>query len=117
MLAEGLLCCCLTAGCSQVRSIPIRKDDEVRVLRGDFKGKEGKVVACYRKKYVIHVERCTRDKANGQTIHMGINASNCEITKIKMDKCRKAILDRKNRNKIAATKAGTAHHDNMAGVD
>ncbi len=103
----------------QVRSIPVRKDDEVRVLRGDFKGKEGKVVTVYRKKYVIHVERCTRDKANGQTIHVGINSSNCEITKIKMDKCRKAILDRKNRLKIGQNKGDVASslHDNMAGVD
>ncbi len=60
--------------------MPIRKDDEVRVLRGEFKGKEGKIVQVYRKKYVIHVERCTRDKANGQTIHVGIDASNVEIT-------------------------------------
>ncbi|RYH04918.1 50S ribosomal protein L24 [archaeon] len=97
----------------------MRKDDEVRVLRGSFKGKEGKVVTVYRKKYVIHVERCTRDKANGQTIHVGIDASNVEITKIKMDKCRKAILDRKNRLKIAQSKGapGSSLHDNLAGVD
>lgn len=79
-------------------------EDEVRVLRGTFKGKEGKVVQCYRKKYVIHVERCTRDKANGQTIHVGIDASNVEITKLKMDKSRKNILDRKNRVKIGQSK-------------
>jgi len=104
---------------SQVRSIPVRKDDEVRVIRGDFKGKEGKVVQVYRKKYVIHVERCTRDKANGQTIHVGIDASNCEVTKVKMDKCRKAILDRKNRVKIGQSKGDVTSslHDNMAGVD
>jgi len=87
-----------------VRSLPLRKDDEVRVLRGGFKGKEGKIVQCYRKKYVVHVERCTRDKANGQTIHVGIDASNVEITKVKMDKSRKAILDRKNRAKIGQSK-------------
>jgi large subunit ribosomal protein L26e len=87
-----------------VRSLPVRVEDEVRVLRGGFKGKEGKVVQCYRKKYVIHVERCTRDKANGQTINVGIDASNVEITKIKMDKSRKNILDRKNRVKIGQSK-------------
>mmetsp|Transcript_7236 Transcript_7236/g.14340 ORF Transcript_7236/g.14340 Transcript_7236/m.14340 type:complete len:139 (-) Transcript_7236:106-522(-) len=88
-----------------VRSLPLRKDDEVRVLRGKFKGKEGKVVQCYRKKYVVHVERCTTDKNNGQTVHVGIDASNCEITKIKMDKSRKNILDRKNRTKIGQNKS------------
>lgn len=57
----------------QVRSISVRKDDEVRVLRGKFKSTEGKAVACYRKKYVIHMEKCTRDKANGPTVHVEID--------------------------------------------
>lgn len=79
-----------------VRSMPIRKYDEVRIVRGQFKG-EGKVITCYRKKYVIHVERITREKANQMPVPVGIHPSNCVITKLKMDKDRKAILDRKNR--------------------
>ena len=65
------------------------------------------------------VERCARDKANGQTIHVGIDASNVEITKLKMDKGRKAILDRQNRQKIGQSKGDVTSslHDNMAGVD
>ena len=51
-----------------VRSMPVRKDDEVTVVRGTFKGREGKVVQVWRKKYVIHVERITREKANGATV-------------------------------------------------
>jgi hypothetical protein len=51
---------------SQVRSVPIRKDDEVQVVRGTFKGREGKVVTVYRRKWVIHVERITREKVNGK---------------------------------------------------
>jgi ribosomal protein uL24 len=50
---------------AQVRSLPIRKDDEVMVVRGGFKNREGKVTAVYRKKYVIHIDRITREKANG----------------------------------------------------
>ena len=50
------------------RSIPVRKEDEVRIVRGSFKGKEGKVVQVYRKKWVIHVDKVTRDKANGTFI-------------------------------------------------
>ncbi len=49
-----------------VRAVPIRKDDEVKVVRGDFKGREGKVLAVYRKKFVVHIERVTQDKANGE---------------------------------------------------
>lgn len=48
-----------------VRAVPIRKDDVVTVVRGTFKKREGKVITCFRKKYVIHIERLTREKANG----------------------------------------------------
>jgi ribosomal protein uL24 len=98
-----------------VRSLPLRKDDEVLVTRGTFKRREGKIIAVYRKKYVIHVERCVREKTNGQSIPVGISASNVVITKIKMDKSRKAILDRKNRE--SENKKGEIKVDNMAGVD
>lgn len=46
--------------------MPIRRDDEVTVVRGTYKGREGKVVQVYRKKWVIHVERITREKVNGE---------------------------------------------------
>ena len=49
----------------KVRSMPIRKDDQVTVVRGSFKNREGKVIQVYRRKYVIHIERVTRDKSNG----------------------------------------------------
>merc|ERR1711972_214147 len=78
-----------------VRSVPIRRDDEVMVFRGHYKDREGKVTCCYRKKWKIHIERVTRDKANGQTVPVGIHPSNVIITKLKLDKDRKALLDRK----------------------
>ncbi len=85
-----------------VRSLPIRRDDEVIICRGHFHDREGKVTQVYRKKWRIHIERVTRDKANGQTVNVGIHPSKVMITKIKLDKDRKALLDRKNR----ATKKG-----------
>merc|ERR1719399_837209 len=85
-----------------VRSMPIRKDDEVTVVRGLYKNREGKVTQCYRKKFVIHIERITHEKANGATVQVGLNASKVVITKLKLDKDRKAILE--NRNKAGANK-------------
>jgi len=100
-----------------VRSIPIRKDDEVTVVRGLYKNREGKVTSCYRKKFVIHIERITREKANGATVPVGIDTSKVVITKLKLDKDRKAILERKNRS-AAADKGKFKESDvNMAGVD
>jgi large subunit ribosomal protein L26e len=82
------------------RSIPIRKDDEVQVVRGHHKGQQvGKVVQVYRKKFVIHIERIQREKVNGATVHVGIHPSKVVIVKLKMDKDRKAILERKARSR------------------
>uniref|UniRef100_A0A7S2V566 KOW domain-containing protein n=1 Tax=Fibrocapsa japonica TaxID=94617 RepID=A0A7S2V566_9STRA len=102
-----------------VRSMPIRKDDEVQVTRGYFKNREGKVVQCYRKKYVVHVERCTKEKTNGAQVHVGIAPSNVVITKLKLDKNRKAILERKDRAKGAEKGKGkyTETDVNMGNVD
>lgn len=87
-----------------VRSMPIRRDDEVLIARGKFKGRDAKVVACYRKKYVIHLERITRNKANGDSKPIGIHPSNVIITKLKLDKDREALLSRKKRSKAGEGK-------------
>lgn len=93
----------------QVRSIPIRKDDEVTIVRGSNKGREGKVTSVYRLKYVIHVERVTRDKASGQSVPLGLHPSNVVITKLKLDKDREAILARSKRGReLSATTKVTA---------
>ena len=86
-----------------VKHMPIRKDDVVTIVRGGNKdlGVEGKVICCYRKKFVIHIERVTTERANGATVQIGIHPSNVVITKLKLDKSRKEILDRKNSEKTA----------------
>merc|ERR1712206_23954 len=89
-----------------VKSMPIRKDDEVIVVRGINRGREGKVIQVYRKKYVIHIERVTREKSNGSTVNVGIHPSNVSITKLKLDKDRRAILDRKDTTKELAKGKG-----------
>ena len=81
----------------QVRAVPIRKDDEVSVVRGSFKGRDGKVTTVYRRRWVIHVERVVRDKANGASVPAGLDPSKVVITKLKMDKDRKALLERKGK--------------------
>ena len=95
----------------KVRSLPVRKDDDVRVKRGGHKGRDGKVVACYRKKWVIHIDKITREKANGATVQIGVNASNVEITKIKLDKDRKALLERKGKSKSKGDKGKVTQSD------
>lgn len=53
-----------------------RKEDEVHVMRGKYKGAEGKILKVYRKKYMVYVDRITREKANGTKVTVGIHPSN-----------------------------------------
>ncbi|VFV26499.1 ribosomal protein l26 [Lynx pardinus] len=87
-----------------VRSTGIRKDDEVHVVRGHYRGQQiGKVVQVYRKKYVIYTERVQREKANGTTGHVGIHPSKAVITTPRLDKGRKKILERKAKSRQVLT--------------
>jgi large subunit ribosomal protein L26e len=76
------------------RSIPLRKNDEVMITRGSNKGREGKVTSVYRLKYVVHIERVSREKSNGQSVPIGIAPSKVIITKLHLDKDRENILER-----------------------
>ncbi|KAK9374816.1 60S ribosomal protein uL24 [Lipomyces chichibuensis] len=79
----------------KVRSVPIRKDDEISVVRGSYKGKEGKVTQVYRLKYIIQVEKLTKDKVDGSSVPVSVHPSKVVITKLKLDKDREDLLARK----------------------
>ena len=50
-----------------VRNLPIVRSDEVKILKGKAKGKSGKVVQVYRKRWCIYVDKVQREKQNGIT--------------------------------------------------
>ncbi|VDL91493.1 unnamed protein product [Schistocephalus solidus] len=86
----------------KVRSMPIRKGDEVQIVRGERKeANSAKVIKVYRKKFVIHVERVQCRKSNGAYVPIGIHPSNVVICKLKLGKDRKDILERKAAAKLA----------------
>merc|ERR1711926_6777 len=98
-----------------VRSMPVRKDDEVIVTRGPFKSAQaGKVTSVYRKKWVLHIERIQREKVNGAAVNVGIHPSKVEIVRLKMDKDRKKILDRKNKTKLQERAKGKHTEEDVA---
>ena len=53
---------------------------------------------------VLHIERLTREKSNGQSVPLGVAASKVVITKLKLDKDREKILERKGRGRELAKK-------------
>ncbi|KAL5052735.1 hypothetical protein RYX36_033417 [Vicia faba] len=87
----------------------VRKDDEVQVVRGTFKGREGKVFQVYRRKWMIHIEHITCEKVNGSTVNVGVNPSKIVMTKLRLDKDQKLLLDRKAKGCAAADKVEDLH--------
>ena len=66
-----------------IRSVPIRKDDEVVIMRGTNRGHKGKVIQVFRKKWAIHIDKLTKNKANGAPYQLPIHPSNVAVTKLR----------------------------------
>jgi large subunit ribosomal protein L24 len=79
------------------KTLPVRKGDTVRILRGDNKGFEGKVSRVDLKAYRIYMEGLTREKVDGTNIFIAVHPSKVQIRKLNLDdKYRKeTILGRK----------------------
>ena len=77
------------------RSMPVRKGDKVKILRGRHTGHEGKVTQVSLKKLKIEVEGCVYPKADGTSIPRPLDPSNVIITHLDMsDKKRKEMVER-----------------------
>lgn len=98
----------------KVRSIPVRKNDEVMIVRGQFKNRDGKVNSVYRKKFVIHVERIQREKNNGANVYLGVAPSNCVITKLDMTNDRQKRLENRKADKEGAKDKGKYNADDVS---
>ena len=79
-----------------VKSLPVRKGDTVRVMRGDRKGFEGKISRIDLKNYRLYVEGLTREKVDGTTIFVSLHPSKVMIKNLNLDdKWRKEAIERK----------------------
>ena len=79
--------------------MPIRRDDEVTIVRGGSKDNKGKVAQVYRKRWCIYVEKLVKLRANGATVRVPIHPSNVVITKLKMTPDRENLMRRKAEGK------------------
>ncbi len=67
-----------------VKSIPLRTGDTVKVLRGDYRDKEGKVASINLKKVTITVDGVSVTKADGTEVPRPVQPSNVMITKLEL---------------------------------
>eukprot|EP01016_Furgasonia_blochmanni_P001096 TRINITY_DN1039_c0_g1_i1.p1 TRINITY_DN1039_c0_g1~~TRINITY_DN1039_c0_g1_i1.p1 ORF type:complete len:180 (+),score=57.35 TRINITY_DN1039_c0_g1_i1:162-701(+) len=95
-----------------VRAVPVRKDDEVIIVRGTYKGHKGKVTQVYRRRWCIYVEKLSKTKANGAPFQIPIHPSKVFITKLKTNRDRTDLLKRK-----AARVTGKGKGEKYTGKD
>ena len=63
-------------------SMPIRKGDTVKIVRGQFKKSSGKITQVFRRKYRVFVENATLSKKDGSKVFYPIHASNLMILEL-----------------------------------
>ena len=86
----------------KIRSLPIKRGDEVKILKGKSKGKSGKVVQVYRKREVIYVDKVNREKQNGQSVFLPIRPCHCIIEKLLINKDRTKTIEKRAEIKAKA---------------
>lgn len=78
------------------RSLPVRKGDEVKVLVGTYKGRNGKIARVDLKSLKVFIEEIKIRKVSGQEVQVAIEPSNIIITKLNLDdKKRRKFVKRK----------------------
>ncbi len=80
------------------RSITVRVGDEVRVLRGDFKGMEGEVTEIDTDSKRLTVEGVETATADETEVSSPVHPSNVEITDLEDDDMRDKIIERRSEN-------------------
>ena len=77
------------------RNIPLRKGDEIKIVRGQFKGKKGKIESIDFKKLKVFIENIQFTKNDGTKAFYPLHPSNLIITNLNLtDKKRRQISER-----------------------
>jgi large subunit ribosomal protein L24 len=80
------------------RSTGVVKGDTVKIVRGEYKGVEGKVEKINTEKGKLSIEGVQREKIKGGNVKVLIHASNVIISSLNMDdKYRKNKMENKDR--------------------
>ena len=67
------------------RNIPLRKEDRVKIMRGRFKKKIGKVLEIKLKTGKIYIEGMQVKKQEGSKVNVPLRASNLQIIELNLD--------------------------------
>jgi len=89
------------------RSFTLRKGDEVLIMRGEFKGKKGKIAALNIRKLKVTIEGMQKPKKDGTKTNVIFDPSKLQIQTLN--------LDDKKRMKSISKENKTQNKENMKG--
>lgn len=82
------------------RSFPLRKEDRVKIMRGQFKGKTGKIETVNLKKLRVSIEGVHKTKKDGTKLKVYFHPSKLQIQELNLDDGKRAeALNRKIQKK------------------
>lgn len=88
-----------------VRSMPVRKGDEIEVMRGKFKKRTGRVTRIDTKKYRLYVDGIMIKRTDGTERQAPLHSSKLKITTLVLDdKKRLKALERKSKKTVKGGK-------------
>ena len=67
------------------RAFPVRKGDEVQIMRGKFKKKTGKISRVDTNKIKVYIDGITRKKVDGSEVQVPIHPSNLKIINLNIE--------------------------------
>lgn len=79
-----------------IRGIRVKQGDGVKVMRGEYKGIEGKVNKVHAEESRLVIEGIQREKVRGGNVPVLVHASKVMVMSLNLDdKWRQALLERK----------------------
>jgi len=98
------------------RSIPLRKKDVVKIVRGKFKGKKGKVMKVILKAQKVEVEGIQIKKQDGSKVNIRLRPSNLQITELNLeDKKRNKAMSKETKEKKETKKSENKSENKKTG--
>jgi len=89
------------------RSFPLRKGDTVKIMKGLFSGKTGKVLEMDFGRMKVYIDGMQIKKQDGSKVNVPLEPSNLMITEMNLeDKKRIKAIERKNKSSVPEAKTG-----------
>ncbi len=83
------------------RSFPLRKGDMVKIMRGKFRKKTGKIITVNGKKMNVEIEGMQIKKQDGSKVNVKFNPQLLQITELNLEdrKRNESLIGQKNKSK------------------